>query len=144
MSFVIDSGESERLWCLFQDADPKGSKRSRLDFATKEKEVGIAANIHLERYLKKAATPTRKKRTLAKTPSKIEDPLPIKDFVDVDLGGLSDEGYAGRHVEEDEHLEEDKEGLFEKGDGNSDPESADEVADEPSDSDAEGLLSDSE
>ena len=82
---------------MFQGSDPKGSKRSRLDFENKEKEVGIAAAIHLEKYIKKN-TPLqlqkqkeRRKRILAKQKSKEVEPLPIHDFIDADLGGETDE-----------------------------------------------------
>ena len=49
LSYVVDSAEVERLWCLFQAADPKGSKRSRLSFSHKNQEVGIAANPTLKK-----------------------------------------------------------------------------------------------
>ena len=49
LSHVIDSADSERLWCVFERADPKGSKRSKLLFETKNKEVGIVSNILLKR-----------------------------------------------------------------------------------------------
>ena len=53
LSYVVDSAESERLWCLFQRADHKGSQRSRLDFKNKEKEVGLMASLLLDKYVRK-------------------------------------------------------------------------------------------
>lgn len=92
LSYVIDSADSERLWAVFQNADPKGSKRSRLDFAHKNKEVGIAANMQLEKYWKKAAAPKSRRRLLKKTPS--EAKAPIQEILDADLGGDSESADA--------------------------------------------------
>ena len=70
-----------------------GSKRSRLDFSNKEKEVGIAAAIHLEKYIKKQTTtkPTRTRRIVGKSPVKKLPGGPIDEILDADLGGVSDD-----------------------------------------------------
>ena len=108
LSYVADSADSERLWVLFQNADPNGSKRSRWEFIHKDKEVGIAAAMHLEKYVKIAAPPATKKRILKKTPSKPEEPPATPGFLDADLGGDSEwewEGILEDGDEENEHME---------------------------------------
>ena len=92
LSYVVDSADSERLWAVFQDTDPKGSRRSRLDFDTKEKEVGIRAAAHTRKYLQYGARGAAKRRLLRKTPSAA---LPIQNYLDVDLGGDSDVALDG-------------------------------------------------
>ncbi len=81
LSHVVDSGDSERSWCYFANIDPKGSSRSRLRFATKEKEVGIMANVNLKRYLaqtSKLVQPKKAPRTriLKKQPTEEAPALP--------------------------------------------------------------------
>ena len=51
LSYVVDSADSERNWVICQRTGPKGSQRSRMSFANKEKEVGIMASIQFDRML---------------------------------------------------------------------------------------------
>jgi hypothetical protein len=119
LSHVVDSADSERLWCLFQASDPKGSKRSRLSMSTKEKEVGIVANIKLKRFVRQ---PAKKRRLLGKQNSdarpqdqyaiadecsenELQEPAPATDRQlgdgdgssdsDEDIGSAEDEGGEG-------------------------------------------------
>ena len=85
-----------------------GSKRSRLDFHIKEKEVGIAASIYLERHLKRRASllpatgPKVKKQLLGKQPNIAEPPASVQDYLDT--GVLSDQelGVAPPSSEEED------------------------------------------
>ncbi|CAK0894207.1 unnamed protein product [Prorocentrum cordatum] len=88
LSHVVDSADSERLWSMLQHTDPKGSKRSRLDFQNKDKEVGIAAAIHLEKYLKRNTLAHVKRRKVKKS---LSEPLAAHGILDPDLGGSSED-----------------------------------------------------
>ena len=146
LSFVVDSADAERLWCLFQAADPKGSKRSRLSFSHKNKEVGIAANIVLKRYLKAQAKrkrpkmgPTRrlKKKTSNDTEAAAASYEP--------LHAPSEDELEERDVDEDllEATDEEEESAAEEAGGEeglqaSDSDAAEDGEDSDADSNEEG------
>lgn len=105
LSHVVDSADSERLWCVFSATDAKGSKRSRLTFDAKAKEVGICANIKLQRFLK--AGVQRRRKILGNKRSDPEHPhveyLPYAELdcqSDAELVEASAEG-AHEEVHED-------------------------------------------
>ena len=138
LSPVVDSADAERLWCVFQAADPKGSKRSRLIFAHKEMEVGIASNVALKKYLKrkgqgKMEPKKTRKKFLKKTPSEIAAlpaPTIYAPLADGSEGELEDLGALEDEQDELEALED----LEEEEDSGEE----DELPGEPSESDAEG------
>lgn len=132
LSYVVDSAEAERLWCLFQAADPKGSKRSRLSFSHKNKEVGIAANIMLKKYLKAQAKRKAPKsvatRRLKRKTSTDADPTmaPYEP-----LQAPSEDELEERDVDSDVLNATDEEGEY-----SADEQSGEEAGPEASESDA--------
>lgn len=113
LTHVVDSADSERLWTLFQACDPKGSKRSRLLFATKEQEVGIAANLKLKRYL--ARPRASRRRMLRKTESKPEPTMYA--LADAPSDGELEEAEVDGDPKEESEAVEDVSEVESEGDG---------------------------
>ena len=81
------------------------SKRSRLGFHIKEKEVGIAASIYLARHLKRRASllPATgpKKRLLGKQRSIAKPPASVQDYLDTGVLPDQELGVAPPSSEEE-------------------------------------------
>ena len=53
--------------------------------------MGIAASIHLDRFLLKKVVSKSKNKLLEKTPSQALDPIPLQEILDGNLAGASED-----------------------------------------------------